>query len=286
MPPLVAWPNKPPPGVMVDPQHPLALDLAAWWIAAEGTGQRVASPLGFRSDDVQDGVFDTAGPTWMPADGDSGGPWLSFNGTNSEHVLLGRVTPISPPRFTVAIRMKMPNDGGSYSGCFLSLGSIDTDGGDTNGWSLLFKTVATHRLTVEYRNGNGFGVDNVFDDYVWHTLILTQDGATSELWVDKRSLGTVANASPPYAFWDRNGLGWQRFDNGEQATVHISWVAVWLAPLSSTLLQQLVDAPYGAFWRPRWFVAQAAAAAQDTPELRGRPFGQHGQSQLHQVLAQ
>jgi len=29
-----------------------------------------------------------------------------------------------------------------------------------------------------------------------------------------------------------------------------------------------------------------AAAAQDTPELYGRPFGQHGQSQMHQVLAQ
>jgi hypothetical protein len=29
-----------------------------------------------------------------------------------------------------------------------------------------------------------------------------------------------------------------------------------------------------------------AGAAQDTPELAGRPFGQHGQSQMHQLLAQ
>jgi hypothetical protein len=30
----------------------------------------------------------------------------------------------------------------------------------------------------------------------------------------------------------------------------------------------------------------AAAAAQDTPELRGRPFGLHGQAQMHQLLSQ
>jgi hypothetical protein len=30
----------------------------------------------------------------------------------------------------------------------------------------------------------------------------------------------------------------------------------------------------------------AGGAAQDTPELRGRPFGQRGQSQMHQLLAQ
>jgi hypothetical protein len=269
MPPLTAWPNKPPLGVPVDPQHPLAADLGAWWIAAEGSGVRVASAAtALRSADGQDGVFDTAGPTWMPADGDSGGPWLAFNQSNSEHVVLGRVTPISPLRFTVACRVKMPNDGGSYGGCFLSLGSTDSDGGDSNGWSILFKTVATHRLTVEYRGGSGFGVDNVFDDYLWHTIVLTQDGATSALYCDHRLLGTVANTSPPFAFWDRNGLGWQRFDNGEHATVHISWAAVWLNPLSESMLQQLLDAPYSAFWRPRWFVAQGAAPpAGYTPRL-------------------
>jgi hypothetical protein len=30
----------------------------------------------------------------------------------------------------------------------------------------------------------------------------------------------------------------------------------------------------------------AAAGAQDTPELRGRPFGLHGQAQMHQLLSQ
>lgn len=35
-----------------------------------------------------------------------------------------------------------------------------------------------------------------------------------------------------------------------------------------------------------WAIPAAAAAPQDTPELRGRPFGQHGQAQMHQLLAQ
>ncbi len=87
-----------------------------------------------------------------------------------------------------------------------------------------------------------------------------------------------------------SGTGWTIPTNGSEgngAAQYVGAVAYKIVAASQSDTETFTwSGTFASGWTADIRTYLAPAAAQDTPELRGRPFGLRGQTQMHQLLAQ
>lgn len=268
--------TKPPAGLPVDLGRPRNDQLRVVVPFSEGGGSAVwaANPNGA----LVAPNFDPIGP-W--ATGPRGGGMVYVVGSSA---LSLSSTPwlYTPNGVTVVLRVVLDVQTNFYGKacCF----------GDDNAWTVgtneAGSTVATFRTWTAAGERTISGGINIADA-TFHTVIGTSTGAITSVYVDGKlqatrsdSLSTI-NTTTNYLTFGNS------YNRNNDAAGYFEWFELHGRAWSATEVAEYEATPYDAIWRPRrWWLSPAAAAAQDTPELYGRPFGQHGQSQMHQVLAQ
>jgi hypothetical protein len=264
--------TKPPDGVPVDWGHPLSRGLVACWLFNQGAGRLAPNLAGGRGN--TDGFFTTFGadgPQWI---GSPYGSAVYFSG-DGDNVEFGDVAWGLGSAFSVRLILRIDNT--NYTSFWRDDGTLNIQ---PNGGNMRFVTWPGG--TVRFTDSTGGAVVNgEWADWVfaWNgTGRIYKNGV--EVAYSAQDAGTGANADGTDTF--RLGCSG---GGGEAATGALALAQLWRREILRDEAAALAAAPFDMIWRPRWFIP-AAAAAQGTPELYGRPFGQHGQAQMHQLLAQ
>jgi hypothetical protein len=257
--------TKPPASAALDPGHPLAQGLRAFWTFADGG--RYDLHRGAVAEAVSPATFTGAHRQGAYATNTTG--YLSV----ADSPNLNFTTP-----YTLACWVLPLNDTDSFRGF------INKEGGGGPGYYL--GQNGTNIYFGHTVGNNEVQASGVVAGQAMHVVgCFTGTGVTirkNGVLLASGGNGTVfpqVTTNPVY-------IG--KYGPGDAFAGHISDVGIWGRALTPTEQIALYERPYDLLWRPRgwWFVPTAAGAAQDTPELRGRPFGLRGQTQMRQLLAQ
>lgn len=276
--------TKPPPGLPINPGHPLARFCRAAYLLNEGSGWRMRNAAkggafpGIPS--VAGGDPTISGVTWRRG---PRGPITYHDNNGTGDAVSGRIvcTGAAPLQATWSIvgRWWIPS-GATADGSLIgseAIGGIQIRGGAGN----------TLVLLAQQSANLGASTTPTWVPDAWNDVAVTRLGTGPfRFYINGLDAGGASDAT---TFTTTAGVDISSASHGELTNgMQTEFVYIFDGiVLTAQQVKQLTDMPYDLIWKPHWIGAfQVAAGGQDTPELYGRPYGQRGQRHMQQVLAQ
>lgn len=243
------WMSKPPCGVQLNRNHPLAQGLVGCWLFNEGSGLRANDLSGNNNTGVLTNFEPMSSTSGWTGDGTNHGTSLKFNGI-SNFVNIPDSTTMNPTKFTIFVRFTPLSEPANFNRIVDKLNLLAV-----TGFTLLYNNIAPRKIYFAIENTLGIET-NTLATYpipapmeTTKSIAFSFDGSVIGIFEDgvfkgqTPFVGTYATTTVAMKINSLNDLS--QFANNIVSELHY-----WNRALSPQEVQQLYAQPYAMFWNP------------------------------------